>query len=322
MAGLDASHAVNGTECYGCHKILDPFRQFWGTQLDFNDRNDFPTRVFNGGVANPRPATAGGLLAFGNVNAMGSTLADVGTLLGQVTDGSDQISRFAVAFVQKLCFFANSSACIESDPEFRRIASGFQKSNFDLLALVKDMFSSPLVTGLADTATFDQLGMTISISRRDQLCASLSDRLQRPDICSLAVPVPNTTQAATVKIATSVAADAFSRGSEFPVTASDPTLFYRAASEMLCENVATQIVDPTGGGGVYASANVAMAIDDMVTRVIGYPPADSHHAPAAQILQKHYDAVIAMSRTNTPTVALRSTFALACESPTALSFGM
>jgi hypothetical protein len=324
MAGLDASHAVNGTECYGCHKILDPLRQFWGTQIDFNDRNDFPTRVFNGGVANPRPTATGGLLAFGNVNAMGAAMTDLGPLLQQVIDGgaSDQIQRFAVAFVQKLCFFANSSACVETDPEFRRIASGFQKSNYDLLALVKDLFSSPLVTGLADTATFDQLGMTISISRRDQLCASLSNRLQRPDICALTAPVPSTTQAATVKIATSVPADAFSRGTEFPVTASDPTLFYRAASEMLCENVATQVVDPTGGGGIYVSTSVATSIDDMVTRVMGYPPADTHHAQAVQILQKHYDAVIAQNRSNTPTVALRSTFALACESPTALSFGM
>lgn len=26
----DPSHAVTGTECYGCHKLLDPLRQFWG----------------------------------------------------------------------------------------------------------------------------------------------------------------------------------------------------------------------------------------------------------------------------------------------------
>ena len=43
-AGLDASHAVDGTECFGCHKSLDPMRQFWGNQLDYNDRNDFPAR--------------------------------------------------------------------------------------------------------------------------------------------------------------------------------------------------------------------------------------------------------------------------------------
>ena len=75
MAGLDTAHSVAGSECFGCHKSLDPLRQFWATQYDFNDRNDFPTRgTFNGGAANPRPTTIGGALAFGNVNATGANM--------------------------------------------------------------------------------------------------------------------------------------------------------------------------------------------------------------------------------------------------------
>ena len=50
-----------------------------------------------------------------------------------------------------------------------------------------------------------------------------------------------------MKIAASVAADAFSRGSESPVTPFVPTVFYRAATEMLCENVAALVVDATAG---------------------------------------------------------------------------
>ena len=66
------------------------------------------------------------------------------------------------------------------------------------------------------------------------------------DACGLSVALPTAAQNATLKIVSSVAADAFSRGSEIPVTPSDPTLFYRAASEMLCENVAPQVVDAAG----------------------------------------------------------------------------
>ncbi len=101
----------------------------------------------------------------------------------QVTDGADgkaPISRFAIAVTQKLCFFANSSACVETDPEFRRVAGAFETGGFNFVNLVNDFFSSPLVTGASDTLTFDQLGMTVSVSRRDQLCASLSNRLERP----------------------------------------------------------------------------------------------------------------------------------------------
>ena len=317
--GLDSSHAVNGTECYGCHKSLDPLRQFWGTQIDYNDRNDFLARGFGTVPANPRPTTVGGALAFGNINATGTDMFALGPMVGQVAD-PDGISRFAIAMTQQLCFFANSSACVESDPEFRRIAQAFQNGNFNFRALVAELLASPLVTATTNTATSTQYGVTISIARRDQLCASLAVRLSKPDLCAQTATLPTTAQAATGKIAASLAANAFSRGEEFPVTTSDPTLFYRAASELLCENVAPQVVDATGGTSVYQGASFAAGIDDMVGRLMGYPSSDPRHAEAVTILTSHYNAVLAAK--NTATNSLRSTFVLACESPTSLSFGL
>jgi hypothetical protein len=321
--GLDPSHAVTGTDCYGCHKSLDPLRQFWATQLDFNDRNDFPANgVFMGGSANPRPATTGGLLAFGNVNATGADMTALGPLLLQVQDsGGGSISRFAMAMTQQLCYYANSSPCLESDPEMRRVATAFQSDNYNFITLITELFSSPLVTEQADTPTADSVGVVISILRRDHLCASLSNRLGIADVCAQAVPLPSSAQTATQKIVASVAADAFSRGSEIPVTPSDPTLFYRAASEMLCENVAVKAVDATGGP--YSSSNVSAAIAAMVTNILGYPPSDSHNAMAATILQTHYNNATDRTMGNaTATNALRSTFALACLSPTLLALGI
>ncbi len=134
-AGLDPSHATTGTECYGCHKTLDPLRQFWGTQLDFNDRNDFPAKAGGGLAADPRPAMTGGALAYSNVNATGADMTGLGPLLEQVVDLGDPklpVSRFALAMAQKLCYFANSAPCVETDPELRRIASLFEKQRFQL----------------------------------------------------------------------------------------------------------------------------------------------------------------------------------------------
>ncbi|MET0591788.1 MAG: hypothetical protein ABW133_03755, partial [Polyangiaceae bacterium] len=318
--GLDSSHSVNGTECFGCHKSLDPMRQFWATQMDYNDRNDFPTRAGNGVPANPRPTTIGGTFAFGNVNAAGANMASLGPMLLQVSD-PDMITRFAIAMTQGLCFFANSSACAETDPEFRRVAQAFQSSNYNFKTLVGELFTSPLVTAEKNTLTFGMNGVTISIARRDQICGSLSTRLGKPDLCALVTPVPTTAQQATAKIATSVAADTFSRGEEFPITATDATMFYRAASEMLCENISLQAVDSAAGDSIYKSASFAAAIDDMAARMMGYTGADPKHAQAVQILTSHYQAVLAVNK-NTATTALRSTFALACESPTSLSFGL
>lgn len=324
-AGLDGDHAVDGSECYACHKILDPMRQFWGTQFDFNDRNDFPTRATAGLAANPRPPATGGGFAFANVNATGANMFDFGPLLAQVADLADSgkpLNRFAMAFTQKLCFFANSSACVESDPEFRRVARAFESSTFSFAVLLKELLSSPLVTGAKSTVTAEKLGFAVSIARRDQLCASLSTRLGKPDLCGLVVPIPSATQAATLKIATSVPADAFSRGEEFPITATEPTLFYSAACEMLCENIAAQVVD-AATGSVFTSGDPPGAIAQMVQKVMGYPPSDPQYQGAVDVLQADYTANLAkLGQRPNATTALRSTFALACQSPTSLSFGL
>jgi hypothetical protein len=331
-AGLDSTHAVDGTECVGCHKSLDPMRQFWGNQLDYNDRNDFPMgNRFTGAAANPRPAAPGGGFAFGDVNDIGPDITAVGALLARVTDGSG-LHRFSIAIAQDLCFWANSSPCSESDSEFRRVVAAFENStpSYNFAVLIKEFFASPLVTGAVATGTYPTVGsVPVSISRRDHFCAALSNRLGKPDLCAQAVPMPNTAQTATATIAQSVASDAFSRGSQIPVTPSDPTLFYRSASELLCSNIAAQVVDPMAGGGVYSMSDVAGAISNMVENLMGYPPGHPAHTEAIRILQEHYDGA-RMTRSGTggggattsATNALRSTFILACESPTAVGIGL
>ena len=124
--------------------------------------------------------------------------------------------------------------------------------------LIKEFFASPLVTGAVGDRQLRRRGsVPISISRRDHLCAALSNRLGKPDLCAQAVAVPTSTQTATATHRVQRRADAFSRGSQIPVTPSDPTLFYRSATELLCSNIAAQVVDPTAGGGVYTSSDVA-----------------------------------------------------------------
>jgi hypothetical protein len=67
----------------------------------------------------------------------------------------------------------------------------------------------------------------------------------------------------------------------------------------------------------------------MVETVMGYPPGNPAHDQAIQILQAHYDgARMTTSGTGSrpgmtsATNALRSTFILACESPTAVGIGL
>jgi hypothetical protein len=122
------------------------------------------------------------------------------------------------------------------------------------------------------------------------------------------------------RLAGALPADAFSRGSELPVTSTDPNLFYRAASELVCEAVAAKVVDGPAETTVFASGDAQNAIADMVLRVMGVPTTDGHNAGAVQALRDHYAAALAAKAT--PTNALRSTFSAACQSPTSLALGI
>jgi hypothetical protein len=102
-----------------------------------------------------------------------------------------------------------------------------------------------------------------------------------------------------------------------PVASAEPTLFYQAASELMCESLAPQVVDVTNSP--FVSSNVDTSLDFMVQMMMGYATGDPHYAPALAILRDHYDQALSG---RTATQAMQSTFALACQSPTSLSFGL
>ncbi|HVV50478.1 MAG TPA: hypothetical protein VHO06_12510 [Polyangia bacterium] len=351
--GLASSHTTTSGECYGCHKSLDPMRMFFGNQFDFNDRNDFVKNPFNGSQPNPRPAAPlQAAFAFGDVNwaspSGGTSMADLGPLLLKVTDqdttdAGGPLPLFALSVAQNLCYWANSGACSPSDPVFRGIVADFVSSNYNFPSLVKELFSSPLLTGAAATSTYpaDSNGdetVPISISRQAHLCAALSNRMGIADVCALQAAVPTSAQNTTLTIAGSVAADAFSRGSQTPVTPAYPDLFYRAATEELCENIAKLVVDVSGSP--YTSSSTSCADGDglmskMVEQVMGLNPGDKLHDPAVTILENHCAMAAKVKTTggtgfggggttssSAQTNSVRSTFVLACESPTSLGIGL
>jgi hypothetical protein len=319
-SGLDMGHSVAGSECVGCHTTLDPMRNFWANQFDFNDRNDFPTGRNNSG--NPRPATIVNEFAFGDFKATATSMGQLGGFIAQVTDGNG-LPRFGIAVTQQLCFLANSSPCNEGDAEFRRVVTSFKASNFNYANLMKEFFASPLVTGAVATGSFAAGAVPISIARRDHFCAALSNRLGKPDICAQAVLMPSNAQNTTARLAGTIVNDAFSRGVEAPVTPTDPTMFYSSATEMVCENISAQVV---GDGLMFTTADVPGSIARMVEIVMGYPPSHPLFGQAVQILTDHSTTAAGTINTGRNTFGalngLKSAFVLACESPTALAVGL
>src|SRR5262249_16194992 len=93
--------------------------------------------------------------------------------------------RFAGAWVQKLCYYVNSSACLASDPEFQRVVGVFESWNYSWDVLLTELLSSPLTTHAAKTDTVATTGEVVAVSRRDHLCAALNNRLGLTDVCGL-----------------------------------------------------------------------------------------------------------------------------------------
>jgi hypothetical protein len=213
---------------------------------------------------------------------------------------------------------------LASDPELIRVANVFAASNYNWNSLVHELFTSPLVTYTAGTATTQTNGAPVAIARRAQLCATLSNRLGLPDVCGLKAlqagscatdcpPRGNTVPA----IATNLPSDGYSRGAVSALYVNNPDPFYRSSVEQICALLADQVVDVSGGTSLFSSSDSKTAIAAIAHQLMGLD--SSRDTAPIGVLTDHYDAATAAGKT--ATVALKSTFTLACISPWVVSVG-
>jgi hypothetical protein len=117
-------------------------------------------------------------------------------------------------------------------------------------------------------------------------------------------------------IATVLPSDQYSRGAEQPVLANDPSLFFRTGMENVCAALAGQLID-NGVGTRWTSSAPAAAMADFVHLLMGISaPSD---ATPLSILQNHDQKALGAGLTASD--ALKSTFVLACLSPSVVGIG-
>ncbi len=306
IKAVASEHAKPGSDCYNCHITMDPMRQyfrstfsyFWGLQTDKNELN------------------SPGIFAFDGESHVAPDIADLGKSLAKS-------ARFAPGWLHKLCTWADGAVCDPSgsnkaepsDPEFVRISKLFQTSGYSWNALVQELFSSPLVTYAASTKTTEANGVALSVAKKAQLCKIWDLRLGLNDVCGLHA-LPSTSTGDPVKtIATVLPSDSYSRGQTMPTLANDPGLFFYSGVENICTALANRVVDASGSK--FQSAQFASAIGSLVHDFMGvYAPRD---AEPLSILTDHYQA--ALKSGVTASVALKSTFIVACMSPNVVSIG-
>lgn len=280
--GLSDDHADPTTVCYGCHKNLDPMRNFF--LKEFNP--DFYSALDEKAAVTPS-------FSFFGMTAEGDDLTDLGQSIAEHP-------FFAGAWVQKLCFMANSQECDPEDPEFIRIEAAFVASGYDFRTLVIELFSSPIVTGAARTLTHDTHEFLVSITRRAHLCHTLQTRLGINGLC-----------AGNNNVANAAPEDAWSRGSATPFQPAASSLFYAATMDAFCDDVAKAVVDAEGSP--VQSADMEGSLTFLVENLMDLSPADSRHDLARAALDQHVEDAAAV--TANARVKLESAFTLACTSP-------
>lgn len=299
----DADHASNPA-CTGCHSQLDPFKQYIRQSYTFS----YHDQTDDTQLSQPAGFAIDGVTGGGTgVSAMSNILSTH--------------PRMALAWVEKLHFWANSTPAREDDPEVARIAAAFASSNYDFKTLVRELFSSPLVTYASGTTTTEQNGVILSIARRDQFCAALSNRLGLPDVCGQESSSPTNAQKTIASRAVLVASDTYYRAYALPSLPTNPDLFFRQSVESVCGLVASQVVDVSGGGtSRYVSTDPSTAILDMVSTVMDIPPADPRYEQAVAILTDNFTASTASG--SNASDSLKATFTLACLAPSSVIVGL
>ena len=294
---LDGEHSAPGTSCYGCHQTLDPMREFFLSSFSYyygqQDNQDTMTSL------DPE-------FVFRGTRADGSNVRDLANIIAGHAD-------FPRAWVQKMCYFANSAPCPENSTEFQDVVRDFTASGMNFRTMLQSLMSSPLVSNAKCVSSGEEnesAGSLRAISRRDQLCAQLSNRLGMDNICgqNLLRNRQSRLQRDVANAVASIPEDTFARGEPEPLIISQTGLFTRATREVVCTVVAERAYD-----GTFGDLTREDAIKLMVERVMGLPEVDPRHAGALKILSDHVTDGVADGARETD--ALRSALAVACMSP-------
>ncbi len=305
--GLDQAHAGKA-ECYSCHRLLDPTRSIFSSSWSWYDSPQ----------VDPQWAAQKGLFAFQGVVASVTSLESFGATLASHP-------LVATAWVQKLCFYANSAPCAADDPEFQRVVTAFTSSNFSWPTLVRTLFASPMLTNLAPTTTAATNGEVLAVARRDHFCAALDSRLGLSDACGLELTLGKKAGLGSIgPIISGMPSDGYGRGATVPILPNDPTLFYRAGLENVCVEVARLVIDSPFNGDQpnskrWHSTDPDSAITDFVDQLMGLTASDPRTTQVKTLLRSHYTTARASQSASD---ALKSTFITACLSPSLLGIGL
>ncbi len=316
--GIDQDHSDPTTTCYQCHRHMDTMKLIFDNYQSIRHRST--------DVQTTQQAT----FSFLGVSGIMESVDDFASLIANHP-------RFATAWVQKLCMWANSQRCEEADEEFIRLANDFASNQFNMSLLVQAFFSSPLFTATELTTTHEETEYQISMARSNHFCRAMEQR-------ALALNAQyNTT--GTLRLCNKfydfgiIPSDQLSRGSEDYVVPTQLTGFYSKSIESRCAGARTQVFASNSNKLINTSGlNPEQLADALVQSLMGIPSNHPRYETALNEMNNIYalathetactseDAIqtqdtISCGYDQPAFIAWRWMWFTACSSPDAISVG-
>lgn len=157
LVHLDPSHSDPKSDCFQCHRSMDPMREIFGRNMTYGYRFKSDNR---------EPASS--FAFFGQIKPL-TKLEDLSNAIATHED-------FNIAWAQKICVALNTKRCVETDMEFLRIANLFKISGYNFKTLYVEMLLSALTTGATSTTTTSISGFDVARSRKYHFCHNMNAR--------------------------------------------------------------------------------------------------------------------------------------------------
>ncbi|MEL6348659.1 MAG: hypothetical protein AAFV53_36480 [Myxococcota bacterium] len=290
LNGVDDVHANPATSCYSCHSLMDPTRLIFSKYYTTQNRahgyltDDSATFAFHG-----------------------YAVADIETM-DDFAAALVKHPRFAAAWTQKICMWANAQRCDETDPEFVRVAETFKvgydehspDDDFRFNILMREMLSSPLVTAADTTQSHETTEYVVSTTRLQHFCNSLNVRVRQAADLRCAEEGRDVSECTAYSwncsrwdTAQGLGADAYGRGTVAFTTPMMPDPIYTVALRQSCYKAANKTVKNGSAPFKYHNVDPENIIRRMVQTIMGLPPSHPRHAAANETLLRTYAMLVA-----------------------------
>lgn len=314
--GIDVEQFPTDSQCYGCHKNMDPMRSAFTAHFDANHQRYLPTdevianeiQFYHDNNIPPTSSESQPYLQYlsdlaretpyFSFKGYHGAAADLPGLMSTMVNHPD----FALAWTLKLCQWGTSIECSREDPEIIRVATEFSDSGYQLNTLFEAFFSSQLVTHTTveeESSTFP--GSQVSIARRDHFCHALNTRMQdvreeningieEADIVAEAVDYCEGT-AAVERLSGTIPDGGTPRGSTTFSLSRDNAAFISLGYDKLCQTRATSVfgnAPRTLPGNTRFEEDITAQIKMLTTKVLGFPTGTAQYDATTSALRAMY----------------------------------